>query len=125
MSEIGSRRPTPEQANLAVVEAYWRAWNDKRLSDAADAIATDARFRHFTLGIEVHGRQAILDLMEKSLAMLPERRSTVVHSLAADDHVITENRYEARTESGQPLTKDICYVFRLDDGQIVEWREYG
>ena len=64
--------------------------------------------------------------MEQSLAALPERRSTVLHSHSADDYVITENHYEAvRTESGQPLTKDICYIFRLDDGQIVEWREYG
>jgi hypothetical protein len=92
----------------------------KRLNDAADAIATDAHFRHFTLGIEVRGRQAIPDLMEKSLAMLPERRSTVVHSLAAGDHVITENRYEPRTESGEPLTKDLCYIVRLGDAQILE-----
>jgi hypothetical protein len=93
----------PEETNLAVIEAYWRAWNEKRLRDAADAIAPDAHFRHFTLGIEVHGREAILDLMEQSLVMLPERRSTVVHSHTADDYVITENRYEAvRTGSGEP-----------------------
>jgi ketosteroid isomerase-like protein len=115
-----------EEANLAVVEAMWLAWNEKRLSDAADSIAKAAHFRHFSLGIELDGREAILNLMEHSLAALPERKSTVLHAHATDDYVITENHYEGvLAETGEPITKDICYIFRLEDGLIVEWREYG
>ena len=28
-----------EEANLAVIEAMWLAWNEKRLNDAADSVA--------------------------------------------------------------------------------------
>ena len=115
-----------EEANLARVEAMWLAWNEKRLNNVADSIAKDAHFRHFTLGIELEGREAIRNLMEHSLAALPERKSTVLHPHASDDYVVTENHYEGvLPESGEPITKDICYIFQLEDGLNVEWREYG
>ena len=115
-----------EEANLAVIEAMWFAWNEKQLNEAANSIAKDAHFRHFSLGIELEGREAILSLMEHSLAALPERKSTVFHVHATDDYVITENHYEGvLAETGELIAKEICYIFRLEDGLIVEWREYG
>jgi limonene-1,2-epoxide hydrolase len=114
------------EANLGVIEAMWLAWNEERLRDAVESIAKDAHFRHFSLQIELEGREAILNLMEHSLAAVPGRKSTVLHAHASDDYVITENHYEgALAETGEPITKDICYIFRLEDGLIVEWREYG
>jgi hypothetical protein len=118
--------PMSREVNLGVVEAMWLAWNDKRLRDAADSIAEHAHFRHFSLDIELEGREAILNLMEHSLTALPERKSTVLHTHATDDYVITENHYEgALAETGESITKNICYIFRLEDGLIVDWREYG
>jgi limonene-1,2-epoxide hydrolase len=115
-----------EEANLARVEAMWLAWNEKRLNDVVDSIAKDAHFRHFTLGIELEGREAILNLMEHALAAVPERKSMVRHAHATDNYVILENHYEgAFGETNEPIAKDICYIFRLEDGLIVEWREYG
>ena len=114
------------EANLGVIEAMWLAWNEERLSDAVESIAKDVHFQHFSLHIELEGREAVLNLMEHSLAAVPGRRSTVVHAHATGDSVITENHYEgALAETGEPITKDICYVFRLKNGLIVEWREYG
>jgi flagellar biosynthesis/type III secretory pathway protein FliH len=107
-----------EEANLARVEAMWLAWNEKRLNDVADSIAKDAHFRHFTLGIELEGREAILNLMEHALAAVPERKSMVRHVHATDDYVILENHYEG-------AFGETCYIFRLEDGLIVEWRQYG
>lgn len=105
-----------EKANLAVIEAMWLAWNQKRLNGAADLVAEDAHFRHFTLGIELHGREAIVDLMERSLAVFLERRSTVLHNHAADDYVIAEHHCETvRSDSDEPLTKDICCGFQRED----------
>ena len=114
------------EANLGVIEAMWLAWNEKRLGDVGESIAEDARFRHFSLDIELEGREAILNLMAHSLAAVPERKSTVLYAHATDDHVITENHYEgALAETGESIVKDICYIFQLQDGLIVEWREYG
>ena len=92
-----------EEANLARVEAMWLAWNEKRLNDVVDSIAKDAHFRHFTLGIELEGREAILNLMEHALAAVPERKSMVRHAHATDD--LSSLRSTMTAHSGNPTSR--------------------
>src|SRR5438445_4527427 len=103
-----------EEKNLAAVEAFWQAYNAERLDDAADMYSLDAHLRQFTHGIDVSGREEIRDLMKKTLARFPGRRSDVVHTFATGDVVVAENHWEALTaESGERLTLDLCYIFRF------------
>ena len=115
-----------EQENLSVIDACWLAYNDERIADAAILYADDARLRHLTRDIDVSGREPIRELMTRTLAMFPDRRSDRIASIASGDFVVTENHWEATsTESGDRLKLDMCYVFRLVDGKIAEQREYG
>ena len=115
-----------EARNRATIEALWRAWNEERLDEVIAMYSPQARLRHLTHGIDVTGTKSIRDLMEMSLAAVPGRRAEVSHVFAVGDHVITEIRFHGTlADSGQPLTNDICYIFRLGDGKVVEQREYG
>ena len=110
----------------ATVEALWRVWNEERLDDAIEMYTPDARLRHLTHGIDVTGAQNIRDLMAMALAMFPGRRSDVVQIFAAGDDVITENHWQGTSvESGEHVTRDICYIFHFVDGKVAEQREYG
>ncbi len=114
------------EENIAVTERFWRAYNERRIEDAAELISADAHFQHFPHGIDLRGRSAIYERFKESLATLPDRHNVVVHMFAAGDHVVTETRFEGRTPgSTRPVTFDLCYIFRFEGGRVVEWREYG
>lgn len=115
-----------EAENRAVVEAFWRAYNEERLDDCVNIYALEARLRHFALGIDVSGRDAIRDLMFGALAAVPGRRSEVVNILSAGGAIVTENHFEGTVaESGQRVAVDMCYIFRFVDGKVVDQREYA
>jgi ketosteroid isomerase-like protein len=114
-----------EVENRATIEAFWLAWNEERLDDAIGMYAPDARLRHLNLGIDVTGTNSIRDLMAQSLAMFPDRYSDVRQVFAVGDDVITENHWQGTADSGQPSTRDICYIFHFVDGKVAEQREYG
>ena len=119
-------RPMSAERNVAVIDAFVKAYNDQRIDDAAAMYAPEGRLRHVTRGIDVQGRDAIRKLMSDALEMLPGRQADSVHVVAAGDIVVTEHHYEARdAESNEPVTFDFCHIFRLKDGQIVDHKEYG
>jgi ketosteroid isomerase-like protein len=115
-----------EGDNRATIEAFWRLWNEERLDEAVDMYEPNARLRHLTHGIDVAGRDNILDLMAKALAMFPGRRSEVSEMYAAGNDVISENHWQGTfAETGEAMARDICYVFHFVDGKVTEQREYG
>jgi hypothetical protein len=58
--------------------------------------------------------------------MFPGRRSDAGGMFAAGDDVITENHWQGTSaQSGEHLTRDICYIFHFVDGKVTEQREHG
>jgi ketosteroid isomerase-like protein len=51
-------------------------------------------------------------------------RMNVTNALAENDMVIVEARGEARTRDGRDYGNSYCFVFRFDNGKIIESREY-
>jgi len=51
-------------------------------------------------------------------------RMNVTHALAEDDMVIVEAQGEARTKAGRDYRNSYCFVFKFEDGKIIESREY-
>jgi predicted SnoaL-like aldol condensation-catalyzing enzyme len=87
---------------------------------------SQARLRHVTRGIDVEGREAIRKLMTDVLAILPGRRVNCVHVAASGDVVVTEHHCLAtNAASNQAVTFDYCHIFRVQNGQIVDHKEYG
>jgi predicted SnoaL-like aldol condensation-catalyzing enzyme len=115
-----------EEQNLAVIAASIEAYNDGRIEERAEMYSADAHLRQVTRGIDARGRGQLLELWRETLRRFPERRSEVVRSVARDDMVVTETRWDATVaESGDRVAMEFCYVFRLADGKITEQFEYG
>jgi hypothetical protein len=112
--------PSEESANLVTIQAYLQAYNSDPVDDITKMFAEAAELHNFTHGIHGRGREEIGKLTRDSLARFPGRRSECVHALAAGDVVVSENHWVA-----EGLAVDMCYVFRLANGRIVEQREYG
>jgi len=115
-----------EYENLAAIEAFVLAYNEQRIDDAVDMLSSDVHLLELPHDVDLHGREAIRQRMRDALAMFPGRRQDIIHSLASGDHVVTEHHWTAtRAGSGEHLTRDFCCIFRLADGLVAEWREYG
>jgi uncharacterized protein len=72
------------------------------------------------------GKQSILnDLHGHVRSLLVERVRTIAHRFIADgDHVVVEAKGNNLTKTGHRYDNDYCLVFRLENGQIKEVREY-
>lgn len=72
------------------------------------------------------GKESIVrDLHGHVRSLLAERVRTVAHRFIADgDHVVVEARGNNVTKTGIRYDNDYCLVFRLENGQIKEIREY-
>jgi ketosteroid isomerase-like protein len=72
------------------------------------------------------GKESILgDLHGHVRSLLVERARTVAHRFIADgDHVVVEAKGDNLTKAGLRYDNDYCLVFRLENGQIKEVREY-
>ena len=57
--------------NRRTIEVFWRLYNEERVDECIRIYAPDARLRHFSLGIDVSGRDAIRDQMNGALAAVP------------------------------------------------------
>jgi ketosteroid isomerase-like protein len=72
------------------------------------------------------GKQSIMnDLHAHVRSLLVERVRTIAHRFIADgDHVVVEAKGCNVTVAGPRYDNDHCLVFRLEDGNIREIREY-
>jgi ketosteroid isomerase-like protein len=114
-----------EAENRSTIEAFWQAYNDQRIDDCIEMYAPTARLRHFSLGIDVSGPDAIRDQMQAALTAVPARRMRVVNIVSAGDVVVAETHFEGTVAgSGQRVAVDMCYVYEFRDGKVVDVREY-
>ena len=57
--------------------------------------------------------------------LLAEPRRTIPWNFIADgDYVAVEARGDMRTKAGVPYENEYCLVYRIENGRIVEFREY-
>ena len=72
------------------------------------------------------GKESILnDLHGHVRSLLAERARTIAHRFIADgDTVVVEARGDNVTRTGVRYDNDYCLVFRLENGNIREVREY-
>jgi ketosteroid isomerase-like protein len=72
------------------------------------------------------GKSSVLgDLMGHFRSLLVERPRTVAQRFIADgDYVVVEARGDNLTKTGMRYDNEYCLVYRLEDGKIVQIREY-
>jgi len=72
------------------------------------------------------GKQAVLkELFGALRAKLAPPITTTAHRIIAeDDYVVVEARGKNTTHDGVPYNNTYCYVFRVEDGRLLEITEY-
>jgi uncharacterized protein len=67
----------------------------------------------------------VRDLYGYLSTLLADDRRTVAHRFIADgDHVVIEARGDMTTKTGVRYDNEYCLIYRLENGKIVEIREY-
>ncbi|WP_257166014.1 nuclear transport factor 2 family protein [Bradyrhizobium sp. SRS-191] len=74
----------------------------------------------------IRGKAALLhDFYGHLAGLLADGRRTIpLRFIAEDDLVVVEAKGDMRTRAGDPYNNDYCLIFRLNEGRIVEIREY-
>jgi ketosteroid isomerase-like protein len=72
------------------------------------------------------GKQSVLtDLLGVLRTRLADRyRATAQRILADGDHVVVQARGQSTTKSGVPYNNEYCFIYRMENGRIVEVTEY-
>ena len=72
------------------------------------------------------GKASILrDLFGKVAELAPGARTTrALRFLADDDWVVVEARGDMTTKAGAPYRNHYCLMYRIENGMIVELKEY-
>lgn len=74
----------------------------------------------------VEGKAAFVELVGKVAAGLSEMIVLEVASfLSAGDWVVAECQGTAKTVAGEPYENRYCFLWRVEDGKIVEFKEYN
>jgi ketosteroid isomerase-like protein len=93
------------------------------------ALADDVTMRvtgQYSWSRTFKGKAALLrELYGYLQTLLAEGRRTIPLRFFADgDHVVVEARGDMQTKAGMRYDNEYCLIYRLQDGKIVEIREY-
>jgi ketosteroid isomerase-like protein len=93
------------------------------------ALADDVTMRvtgRYSWSRTFKGKAVLLrDLYGYLQTLLAEGRRTIPLRFIADgDHVVVEARGDMQTKAGVRYDNEYCLIYRLQDGKIVEIREY-
>ncbi|MEU4562952.1 nuclear transport factor 2 family protein [Actinoplanes sp. NPDC023936] len=119
-------------SSRAVVEEVLRAGRELDIEAFVDSMAPDGYiewpFRPAGVPGRLQGRAEIRDHLARtagSLVTFDEYRDVVIHETVDPEVVIVE--YEAHgtvVATGAPFVQTVIAVFRVQDGQIVSYRDY-
>jgi uncharacterized protein len=128
------KQPMSAAANKQLIQEIFAAAGnpDPAVRDRSlfvASLADDARWvvtGQYSWSRTFTGKQSILnDLHGHVRSLLVERARTIAHRFIADeDHVVVEAKGNNVTREGVRYDNDYCLVFRLENGEIKEVREY-
>jgi ketosteroid isomerase-like protein len=94
---------------------------DLMRDDFAWIIEGQSRFSRPYEGKQVVKRD-LLDFLFQAFAT--PYRFTIDDIIAEGERVVVRGRGQVKTKTGQDYNNSYCFVLRLEDGQLVELREY-
>jgi ketosteroid isomerase-like protein len=96
MTSIGPGSPRE------VVEAMYAAANRNDLDAQVACFAADATYRFDTYGVDVAGRVALRQVVDRFLETFPDRQITVIAVICEGERVCVEYDYAATSPGGVP-----------------------
>jgi len=113
--------PGRAEANDALVRDFLAAWERRATAFILDCLTEDAVYHAMPLS-PIVGKAALADWV-RGFEEVPPGRLQIRHQVASAGVVLNE-RSDAITLNGKPVTLPICAVFEIDGGRIRAWREY-
>jgi len=109
------------EANDALVREFLAAWERRDTAYILDGFTEDAVYHAMPLR-PIVGKAALGDWV-RGFEDVPPGHLQIRHQVASAAVVMNE-RTDAITLNGKPVTLPICAVFEVDGGRIRAWREY-
>ncbi len=109
------------EANDALVRDFLAAWERRDTAFILERFSEDAVYHAMPLR-PIVGKAALGEWV-RGFEDVPPGHLEIRHQAASADVVMNE-RSDAVTLNGKPVTLPICAVFEVDRGRIRAWREY-
>jgi steroid delta-isomerase-like uncharacterized protein len=128
------RKPMTDKDPISVANRWIEAYNNKDFETIKSLMSDDIHMTHHNRGVEVNGPDAVLALMNQFEGLVPNRRFHSTRRQFTDgERVVTEQTWEATATTDIPgfaakdetLALELCCVWTIDDGKIVEYDDYG
>jgi steroid delta-isomerase-like uncharacterized protein len=125
---------TTATSAAAVFDAFVEAYNAKDFDRLGELIADDVVVVHHNRGVEAKGKPELLGLFEAYGAAFPDRRFGNEQRRVADgDTVVVQQTWGGTAaadvpgwaEAGGTVSLDLCTVFTVRQGRLVEYHDYG
>lgn len=110
-----------KQRTIDWLEAYYAAMDGLRFDEVADFLAEDVH-NHYATGVEVVGRDAILERGRTNLGALERIRHAVRNVWEEDDELVFELAVTYWRKDGKVIERPGMGIFVMDDGRIREQR---
>jgi ketosteroid isomerase-like protein len=132
---IDPARSPAEGGAEELVDRFLRAYNEKDMTTIEAVLAHDVHMVHRERDVDVHGRLGVMRLLRDSAeGVFPDRRFEAERGRLVDGaRVAVEHAWVATAEQdvpgfagrGQEVRMELCTIFTVDAGQIVDYAEYG
>lgn len=118
--------------NKQIITDVYEALSKGETAPFVEAMQEDYTFRPMgasrrgVWGAVYAGKTNVIENFYRPWAAQTENgiRIAPVNVFADGDHVIVEGKGNARMKSGEPYNQDYCLVIRMQDGKMLEVREY-
>lgn len=117
-----------------VFDAFVEAYNAQDFARLGALIADDVHVVHHNRGVEAKSKQELFELFQAFGAAFPDRRFSNERRRVVDgDTVVVEHTWGGTAaadvpgfaEAGGLVSLDLCTVFTVRHGRLVEYHDYG
>lgn len=119
---------------IAVANRWIEAYNAQDMETMNSMLGEDLRIQHHNRGFDDRGREAMLGMLRAGEGFAPDKRfHSIRRQFVSGDRVVTEHVFEATftmdipgfAEEGETVKLDLCSIWEIRDGKIVEYDDYG
>lgn len=128
-------RSLEERQAEHVVDRFIAAYNAKDVATIAALLGEDIHMVHREANVDIRGRSAVLAMLRRSAeGAFTDRRFHSERRRLIDGPVVAVEQMWGGTAAhdvpgmaaqGERVTMELCTLFTVEDGRIVDYTEYG
>jgi limonene-1,2-epoxide hydrolase len=119
---------------IAVVSRWVEAYNSLDNETMKSLLGDGLRIRHHNRGVDLQGGEAMIEILENFEGITENKKfGAPTRQFVAGDIVVTEHPWQATfkvdvpgfADAGETAELDLCSIWEIRDGKIVEYDDYG